>query len=380
LVGITYGIRPYGHSQYGWANPFVIACLAAGVALLVAFVAVERHVAYPMFDLRLFRIRSFAAGNIAQFLAAVGRGGMQFMLIIWFQGIWLPLHGYAYKDTPLWSGIYMLPWMLGFMVMGPLSGAISDRVGARLPATLGMLVSAAAYGAMMLFPANFSYPAFAVVMLINGLAMGLFTSPNTSAIMNSLPPQYRGVGSGMRVTFGNVGMPLSMGIFFSLMVAGLNQRVPPALYHALLTHGVSQSEAAKLAALPPLGYLFAAFLGYNPFQQLLGPRILAHLSPSDAAVLTSKQFFPTLIGPAFVHGLSFVLWFAVVASLIAAAASGLRGQRYVWAEMDGRVTRAALSPGTLPSRDGAPAEGRDGAHTGARPLTSEPTSSGETLP
>ena len=279
LVGVTYGIKPYGRSLTGWGNPFVLEMIFAGLALLVVFVVVELRVPEPMFRMSLFRNRAFAAGNIAQFLGAVGRGGMQFMLIIWFQGIWLPQHGYNLTDTPLWAGIYMLPWMGGFILSGPLAGKLSDRYGARPFTTARMVLSAGMYLAMMAFPPNFAYGPFALVMVISGIAMGLFASPNTASIMNSLPARERGAGSGMRVTFGNAGMPLSMGLFFTLMVFGLNAKVPAAMSQGLQAHGVSAATAAQLSHLPPLGYLFASFLGYNPLASLLGPHVLSTLPP-----------------------------------------------------------------------------------------------------
>jgi MFS family permease len=361
LVGVTYGIKPYGHSLTGWGNPFVLAMIAAGLVLLVVFVFIERHVPAPMFRLSLFRIRAFTFGNIAQFLASVGRGGMQFMLIIWFQGIWLPLHGYSFADTPLWAGIYMLPMMSAFAISGPLAGKLSDRFGARPFATAGMLLSAAAYLIIMTFPPNFSYLPFAGAMVLSGLSMGMFIAPNTSSIMNSVPARERGAASGMRVTFGNVGMPLSMGLFFTLMVLGLNAKVPAAMFSGLTAHGVPAAAAAQASHLPPLGYLFASLLGYNPLGQLLGP-VLSHLPASQAAVLTSRSFFPQLIGAPFKHGLVLVLSFAVVMSLIAALASALRGTKFVHAEAGSTIDHgdhAQPVPAAGPPVAAASPDGRD---------------------
>ena len=253
------------------------------------------------------------------------------MLIIWLQGIWLPLHGYDYTQTPLWAGIYMLPMTVGFLVAGPVSGTLSDRYGARPFATGGMLLSAVTFGALMLLPADFSYPVFALLIFLNGVSMGLFASPNTAAIMNSVPAEHRGVASGIRVTFQNVGMPMSVGLFFTLMIVGLNQTVPPALYAGLTSDGVP-AAAHHLASLPPISYLFASFLGYNPLATLLGP-LLNQLPAADAARLTGNTFFPSLISDPFQHGLVLVLTFSIVASLVAAAASALRGGRYVHEEI-----------------------------------------------
>ncbi len=332
LVGVTYGIKPYGKSLVGWNDPFVYSMIIAGIVVLIAFVFIETKVPDPMFRLSLFRNRAFAAGNIAQFLASIGRGGMQFMLIIWFQGIWLPQHGYDYTSTPLWSGIYVLPLMIGMVAAGPIAGKLSDRYGARPFATTGMLITAATYLIMMTVPPNFSYPPFALLIFANGVGMGLFVSPNTASIMNSVPARERGAASGMRVTFGNSGMPLSMGLFFTLMVFGLNATVPGSMYKGLVAHSVPATVAAQLSHLPPLGYLFAAFLGYNPLQQLLGPKLLASLPAHQAQILTGRSFFPSLISDPFKHGLVLILAFAAAMSVIAAVASLLRGSKFIHAE------------------------------------------------
>ncbi len=332
LVGITYGIKPYGSSVMGWSDPFVIWMLVGGVALLVLFSLVELHVAQPMFNLGLFRIRAFTAGNLAQFLAAVGRGGLMFMLVIWFQGIWLPSHGYDFVSTPLWAGIYMLPLTLGFLVAGPVSGTLSDRYGARPFSTGGMLLAAASFVALIFVPANFSYPEMAAIIFFNGIGMGLFSSPNSAAIMNSVPARHRGAASGMRVTFRNAGMPLSIGVFFTLVAVGLAARLPGTMQSGLVAHGVPLAHASALAHEPPLSYLFAALLGYNPMQKLLGPGVLNSLPAHQAAILTSRTFFPELISPAFHHGLALSFLFAALMCVVAAIASALRGGKYHFVE------------------------------------------------
>ncbi|MGH7776178.1 MAG: MFS transporter [Candidatus Dormibacterales bacterium] len=331
LVGMTYGIVPYGSSSMGWGNPFVIGMIAAGVVILVAFVLLEVRVPEPMFNVALFRIRAFTAGNVAGLLASIGRGGMQFMLIIWLQGIWLPLHGYDFTQPPLWAGIYMLPLTFGFLVAGPVSGLLSDRYGARPFATGGMVISALSFGLLMLLPADFWFPVFAALIFLTGLAMGMFASPNTAGIMNSVPARHRGAASGMRVTFMNVGMPLSIGLFFTLMIVGLDATVPSTMFGGLTAHGVPAPVAHRLSQLPPIGYLFASFLGYNPLKTLLGP-VLGQLPAGDAAHLTGRSFFPSLISGPFQHGLVFVLSFSIAACLVAAAASALRGGRYIHEE------------------------------------------------
>ncbi len=352
LVGITYGIRGYGGHLMGWTDPFVIEMLAGGVAALVLFVVVERRSPQPMFNLDLFRIRAFTAGNLAGLLSSIGRGGLQFMLIMWLQGIWLPLHGYSFTDTPLWAGIYMLPTTVGFLAAGPLSGHLSDRYGARPFATAGMVLAAISFGLLMALPVDFSYPLFALVLFVNGVAFGLFASPNTAGIMNSLPERHRGVGSGMRATFQNTGMPISIGIFFSLMIIGLSAHVPAALYHGLITNGVAPTQASRLSHLPAVGFLFAAFLGSNPLQTLLGPGTLNSLSAHNSATLISKQFFPHLIAGPFHSGLIVVLSFAVIMCLIAAGASWMRGGHYIYREPQDEGTGQQSPPpdGPTPQR------------------------------
>ncbi|MFC9501717.1 MFS transporter [Streptomyces sp. NPDC056982] len=329
LAGITYGIQPYGGDIMGWADPWVIAAIAGGLAMLAVFCVVETRVPEPMFHLSLFRIRAFTAGNVASLLAALGRGGLMFILIIWLQGIWLPRHGYGFEQTPLWAGIYMLPLTVGFLVAGPFSGWASDRFGARAFATGGMLLAAATFLALQALPVDFNYPSFALVLLLNGLGMGLFAAPNRAAIMNSLPPDQRGVGAGISTTFQNSATVLSIGIFFSLMIAGLSAALPAALNHGLTAQGVPAADAAKVATLPPVGVLFASLLGYNPIQTLLGPHVLAQLPPGHAHYLTGRGFFPELISQPFADGLSVAFDFAIAACVVAAIASMLRGGRYI---------------------------------------------------
>jgi MFS family permease len=326
LVGITYGIQPYGDHVMGWTSPFVLTCLIGGALVLTAFVAIELRVQNPLFDLSLFRIRAFTLGNTANLLASLGRGGLQFVLIIWLQGIWLPQHGYSFEETPLWAGIYMLPLTVGFLVAGPLSGVLSDRMGPRWFSTGGMMLTAVSFVLLELLPVDFSYPAFAALLLLNGVGMGLFSSPNRAEVMNSLPASARGAGAGMNATFQNSGMVLSIGLFFTLMIAGLANTLPAALSSGLTANGVPAADAARIAELPPVAVLFAAFLGYNPVQQLLGP-VLATLPPDQASYLTGRSFFPQLITGPFSDGLTAAFWFAIVACLVAAAASWFTSTR-----------------------------------------------------
>jgi MFS family permease len=332
LVGITYGIQPYGGHTMGWTNPMVLGCLIGGVVVLVVFCLVETKVAEPMFRLSLFRIRAFTAGNIASLLSSLGRGGLMFILIIWLQGIWLPQHGYSFESTPLWAGIYMLPLTVGFLIAGPVSGWLSDRFGARLFSTGGMLIASASFVWLLLIPVNFAYWEFAAALLLNGIGMGLFASPNRAGIMNSLPSARRGAGAGMSTTFQNSATVLSIGVFFTLMIAGLASSLPHALSSGLVAQGVPASDAARLAGLPPVSVLFASLLGYNPIQTLLGPGVLAHLPAGHAAFLTGRGFFPSLISGPFAQGLGVAFAFAIAACLIAAVASILRGGKYVYSE------------------------------------------------
>jgi len=340
LVGVTYGIQPYGGHTMGWTSPLVLTLLLGGAALLGLFLVVERRSRDPLFHLDLFRIRAFSAGNLAGLLSSVSRGGLQFMLIIWLQGIWLPLHGYSFAATPLWAGIYLVPLTLGFLIAGPVSGWLSDHHGARPFATGGMLLTAASFAALMLLPIDFPYLAFAALLLANGVGSGLFAAPNTAGIMNSVPARQRGAASGMRATFQNAGFVLSIGLFFSLMVAGLAARLPTTLYAGLTANGVPPATAERIAHLPPVGSLFAAFLGYNPVRTLLGPAALGHLSPAQAANLTGTSFFPQLIAGPFKHGLAIVFLAALAMSLVAAGASWLRGGRYVHEEPAGAEAAA----------------------------------------
>jgi MFS family permease len=325
LTGIIYGLQPYGGHTMGWTKPFVLLCLLGGAAVLVVFVLVELHVDDPMFRLRLFAHRGFTMGSLAALLSALARGGLQFMLIIWLQGIWLPQHGYSFAETPLWAGIYLIPLTVGFLISGPLAGRLADRFGARPFATLGVTVSAVAYVLFNMLPMNFGYVWFALLLLVMGTSMGLFFAPNTSAVMNSLPIDQRGAGAGMLNTFQNSATVLSMGIFFTIITLGLASTLPTALSHGLVAQGVPAAQAHEVASLPPIGLLFAAFLGFNPIHQLLPSATAAHVSTAHYSYLTGRGFFPSLIEGPFGHGLHAA--FAVAAGLcvLGAICSWLRG-------------------------------------------------------
>jgi EmrB/QacA subfamily drug resistance transporter len=333
LIAITNGIRPYGGHATGWTNPLIIAGLVGGTAMLIVFCVFETKIAEPMFQMSLFKIRAFAAGNLASLLGSIARGGLQFMLVIWLAGIWLPLHGYDFAVTPLWAGIYLLPLTAGFLIAGPISGVLSDRYGPRLFATAGLLVAACCFTGLMLLPVNFSFWVFALLIFGNGVGSGLFASPNTSAIMSAVPARHRGSASGMRSTFQNSGMSLSIGIFFSLMIAGLASTLPRTLSSGLTAQGVPLAVATQVSHLPPVSTLFAALLGYNPVQTLLAPSgVLKHLPAHNVAVLTGKRFFPNLISAPFHHGLIIVFTAAAIMAVTGALVSLLRGKQFYYDE------------------------------------------------
>lgn len=332
LLALTYGIMPYGTSKMGWGNPSVIVGIVVGLVLLVTFIFIELKVKIPMFHLDLFRIRAFSFGNISLFLASVSRGGLQFMLIIWLQGIWLPLHGYSFASTPLWAGIYMMPNMLGFFAAGPLSGKLSDQYGARFFSTGGMILTAIGFIMLTLLPANFGYGSFFIILLILGFGMGMFSAPNTTAIMNSVPGNQRGAASGMRATLQNTGMAMSMTLYFTIIILGLVHNLPSILSEGLINVGVPSAMAAKIANLPPTTALFAAFLGYNPMQQLISSTGMASLSAATKSTILSNHFFPQTIAPAVMSSFHLAFYISAGMSFVAAIASFLRGKRYVHEE------------------------------------------------
>jgi MFS family permease len=350
LIGVTEGIQPYHGHAMGWANPTVIGLLAGGLVLLIAFGVIESKVAEPMFQLALFRIRAFTAGSIAGLVVAIARGGLQFMLIIWLQGIWLPLHGYNFSDTPLWAGIFLLPLTAGFLVSGPTSGILSDRFGSRGIATAGMVVFGGSFIGLMLLPVSFSYWAFALLIAVNGIGSGMFAAPNSSSIMGSVPARHRGAASGMRSTFQNSGTALSIGVFFSLMIAGLAASLPKTLTGGLEQHGVPAAVAHQIGSLPPVSSLFAAVLGVNPVQHLLATgHVLSTLPAASQQILVGREFFPRLISAPFHQGLVVVFVTAAALAAVAALASLLRGGRYAPPESGPRPSAEAPAQGTTTS-------------------------------
>jgi MFS family permease len=328
LVAITEAIRPYGAHSMGWTDPSVLGMLACGVVALAAFVVIELKVAEPMFELALFRIQAFTAGNLAGFATRLAQGGLQFVLIIWLQGIWLPLHGYDYSDTPLWAGIFLLPLTAAFLVAGPIAGYLSDRIGARGLATGGMVLFAGSFVGLMLLPIDFGYWVFAGLIAANGVGIGMFSSPNSASIMSSVPARARGEASGMRSTFQNTGTSLSIGVFFSLLIAGLAAGLPHALTANLQQQGVPHGVAQQIGNLPPVSSLFATILGVNPIQTLLGPSgVLTSLPAANRQTLTGREFFPHLLSAPFHEGLVLVFAVSTGLAVLAAIASALRGVR-----------------------------------------------------
>jgi len=330
MIGVTYGIQPYGHRSLAWTSPSVLLEMSLGVLLLTVFCLIEMRTPAPMFRLDLLRIRAFVFSTIATFLAALGRGGLMFMLVIWLQGIWLPLHGYSFSTTPLWAGIYMMPLTAGFLLAGPVSGALSDHFGARPFATGGMLTAAFSFFLLELLPIRFAYELFAPLLLLNGLGMGAFASPNRAAVMNSLPTEHRGAGSGMNAAFQSTAQVISIGIFFTLVIAGLSGTLSSSVAHGLSISGVPHGVAAKAAALPAVSTLFAAFLGYNPIQHMLGTHALSLLPRSTVHLLTGRTFFPDLIAPPFAAGLHLAFDFSIGCCFVAAVATWSAGKRYVY--------------------------------------------------
>lgn len=327
LTAITYAILPYGNSTTGLGSPFVQGGIVLGLALLAAFIWYEPHAEDPLFDFSLFKIRTFAMGNLAGFSSAIARGGLEFLVVIWLQGIWLPLHGFSFEATPLWAAIYMLPITVAFILFGPLSGYLSDKIGARGLATSGMLITAAGFVGLMLLPADFSYAIFGALLFLMGMGMGLFASPNTTDIMNSVPAHQRGVASGMRATFQNTGTTLSIGIIFTMLTLGIGSSLPGQLYSTLTGAGISASVASQVANLPPTAALFASFLGYNPLGTVIPAEVLKSLPAQTSALIVSKEFFPRILSGPFIQGAQTIFILSILLSIVAAIASSMRDSK-----------------------------------------------------
>ncbi|PAV13203.1 MFS transporter [Methanosarcina spelaei] len=331
LIGITYALLPYKRDPMGWRDPWVIASLFIGIVLLILFPIIESRVEDPMFRLSLFKNRMFSFANIAGFLNAIARGGMMFMLIMLLQGIWLPLHGYSYESTPLWGGIFMLPLTAGFVIMGPLSGWLSDKYGSRLFATSGLLLTTISFLILATLPYNFNYPIFAVALFIMGLGNGMFGAPNIAAIMNSVPSDERGVASGMRAMLQNSGMVTSMAMFFTIVIVSLTRLFPEELARSLKDVGAS-NLIVPMSEIPPTGALFAAFLGYNPVSTILAgipQSVTATISPETISILTGTTWFPTTLAQAFMPSLHLSFYIGAILSIIATVLSAMRGPTHM---------------------------------------------------
>lgn len=334
LLGVTYGLMPYGNDPMGWSNPWVIASMVIGVVLLLLFLFIESRVESPMFRLDLFKIRMFSYANVASLLSALSRGGMMFMLILLLQGVWLPLHGYSYESTPFWAGVYMLPLTAGIAIMGPISGSLSDKYGPRWIATIGMVISAISFLILAVLPYNFSYWELGLTIFMMGIGGGMFGSPNTASIMNSVPPHERGVASGMMYTIVNTAFTTSMAIFFTIVIVGITQQFPEAITASLTSIGVSQL-APSMSSIPPTGALFSAFLGYNPVEAMLSalpPALVATIPSSTLTTLTGTTWFPSTFAVAFMPSLQTSFFIGALLCAIAAVLSALRGERYIHEE------------------------------------------------
>jgi MFS family permease len=357
LVGVTYGLMPYGSNPMGWNNPWVITSMILGLILLILFPVIENRVESPMFRLDLFKIRMFTYANLAGLLSALSRGGMMFMLILLLQGIWLPLHGYSYSSTPFWAGIYMLPLTGGIIIMGPISGILSDKYGPRWIATMGMVLCALAFILLAALPYNFTYIEFGLVLFMMGVGGGMFGSPNSASIMNSVPPQDRGVASGMMFTIMNTAFTASMAIFFTIVIVGITQRFPEAMTTSLASIGAVKL-APILSSIPPTGALFSAFLGYNPVNAILAalPAPLVALIPhSTLNTLTGTTWFPSTLANAFLPSLRTSFYIGAIFCIIAAILSALRGEKYIHEhEVLKTNTETDLKPTELETEEIAP--------------------------
>ena len=342
LVGVTYGLMPYKHDgitdAMGWGNPWVIKAIIVGILLLIIFPFIESKVKNPMFRLEFFRIRAFTYANLASFAAAISRGGVMFMLIMLLQGIWLPLHGYRFEDTPFWAGIYMLPMTFGFVVMGPISGILSDKYGPRWIATCGMTLVTLVFICLSMLPYNFDYWELGILIFLMGAGNGMFSSPNSSSVMNSVPPQDRGVASGTMFTLTSSANTVSMAVFFTIVIVGIKGAFPGAIHDYFASLGslqinpTVQQLADRLASMSPTNALFSAFLGYNPMGSILSsmdPHIVSAIPQQIVTTLTSRYWFPRTLQQAFMPALQLAFRIGAVLSGTAAILSAMRGQRYV---------------------------------------------------
>lgn len=331
LLGVTYGLMPYQNDPMGWGNPWVILAMVIGAVLMPIFLWVEKKVEAPMFKLELFRVKMFTFSNLAGLLNALGRGGMMFMLILLLQGIWLPLHGYSYESTPFWAGVFMLPLTIGIIIMGPISGYLSDKYGPRWIATAGMVVATFAFLILASLPYNFNYLEFGITLFLMGLGAGMFSSPNSSSIMNSVAPEDRGIASGMMYTIMNTAFTASMAIFFTIVIVGITQRFPDAITTSLTSIGAAKL-APILSNIPPSGALFSAFLGYNPVDSILAAlpsNVVSMIPAATKSTLTGTTWFPNTLADAFMPSLRIAFYIGAIFSALAALLSAMRGEKYI---------------------------------------------------
>jgi len=351
LVAVTYGLLPYHGQAMGWSDPWVVSALTAGAGLLLLFLYIETQVEDPMFRLEFFRTRSFAAGNSAAFLGSIARGGMMLLLVLWFQGIWLPLHGYSFSEVPLWAGIFMMPMIIGFLTAGPISGWLSDRRGPRTLATIGMALGSGTFFALAFLPLDFQYWEMGTLLFLQGIGMGMFAAPNAAAVMNSVPAENRGAASGMLATLQNAGQQVSMAIFFTIVIVGLSTGLGSSVSHALAAAQVGppdQGILTSVVASNPTGALFGAFLGENPMGVLLqGAATIPGWQPlpsTTTSVLLAPHFFANAIQVAFGSALSEAFLFAGCVTALSALISAFRGQRYIYVERPVKTTGPVPAP------------------------------------
>ncbi len=323
LIGITYGLVPYGKSSEGWTNPFVIGSIIIGILALGMFVLIEKRVKEPMFDISLFKIRDFWTGNLSLFIVSLTRQGLILILIMLFQGIWLPLNGYSYASTPFWSGIYTMPFMLAFIAMGPVSGYLSDKYGGRIFTIGGLLATAFGFLLLTIVPYNFNYIWFVPALFIIGAGMALFSSPNTADIMSSVPRKRRSAASGMRTTITNCAMAVSFPLYFAIIFTTMGGALPNALSSTLHSSGAPSSIIPYISSISPTEALFSALLGYNPVSSILSglPEVTAKLSGSIINKITSLTFFPDAIGSAYMRGFREVVRISAILLIISAVVS-----------------------------------------------------------
>ena len=336
-LGLTYSIVPYGTEPTGWGSPFVLGSIIIGIALIGLFIHFERRTKSPIFELRLFKIRPFAFGNVSGLLSSLSRGAVMFLVVIWLQGIYLPLHGIPIADTPFWAGIYMIPLMLGFVVLGPISGWLTDKFGARIFATTGMAIIGISLLMLANLPYNFNLVEFELILFLNGIGGGMFASPNTTAIMNATPADDRGSANGMRTTLNNLGQTLSMAIFFTITISIFSVVLPGSLLHEGVSAGLNNAVATQLSQVSPTGLLFSAFLGIDPIHAFLTSLPSSLSSTISAAALknvSANSFLPYSIAPSFMEGLSIALYISAILVFIGAVLSAFRGKKYIHEDAD----------------------------------------------